>query len=61
MSLKGARQTQSPPYQPSVYLKSGESEAPSFIMTEAQSFHTTVAFTLQHGEHQCMSYQWHKG
>lgn len=32
-------------HQPSVYLKPGQSEAPHFITTEAQSFHTTVAFT----------------
>lgn len=44
-----------------VYLKSAESQAPSFIMTEAQSFHTTVSSTMQHRELRCPSNQWHKG
>ncbi len=44
-------------HQPSVYLKSGLSEAPGFIMTEAQSFHTAVAFALQRRERHSMSYQ----
>lgn len=45
----------------SVYLKSSEIEAPSFIVTEAQSFHRTVTFILQHRELICMSYGWHTG
>lgn len=37
--------------QPSVYLKSGESEAPSFVMTEARSFHTTSGYRLTDRSH----------
>lgn len=46
---KGATQTQSRPYQPALYFKSGESEAPSFIMTEAVFSHNSGVHTVAQG------------